>query len=111
MATIAGQGTQTCTVTTEHIVYDATTTAGIYQGYFDLINAVKGDIFEIWVEMAVRSGGTDGVVVGGTYANDMEGSTVVVTPPLSNHYGMSFHIRQAAGTSRDVPWRVDQIDG
>jgi len=111
MATIRDQNTQTCTVTTEHIVEDCDTTVGIFQGYFDLINSVKGDAFEIWVEMAVRSGGTDGIVFGGVYANDLEASSVVVTPPLSNQYGMSFHIRQTTGTSRDVPWRVDQIDG
>lgn len=110
MATIADQNDQTATISTTHTLFDAGTTVGIFQGFVDLINMVKGDVVEIIVDYQVRSGGTDGIVFQGTYANDMEGSTVVVTPPLSNQYGMRFRLLQSAGTARVFPWRVDKLD-
>lgn len=110
MATIADQNDQTATITTTHTLYDAGTTVGIYQLYVDCGAMVKGDVVEIGVDMAVRSGGTDRYVLLGSYANDLEASAIVVTPPLSNQYGMRFLLLQSAGTGRVFPWRVDKLD-
>lgn len=110
MAIIADEDTTSVT-NSATLLFDAGTTAGIYQLYADLDNLVNGDQFEFWAEMAVLSGGTDKRILGGTYANDMGASSIIVFPPLSNQYGLAFYGQRIAGSNRNIPWRVDQIDG
>jgi hypothetical protein len=107
-ASVKSSGSQACTVDTEHTLL-ATTDAGTYQLVLDLNPAVDGDAFEVRVKAPVLSGGTIRVVWAHTYYDaQATDDKVAVSVPLMCPHGATFTLKQVAGTSRTIPWSVNQ---
>ncbi len=112
--TIAAEGNQACTVTTEHTLNgSAFTTAGAYICHLDFATSVDGatpDIFEIRVYNTVRSsGGTERLkdfftIVGAQSLINFQ------TPPYREEVSIKFTIKQTQGAAgRTIPWRIDRM--
>jgi hypothetical protein len=100
-------GSQTATISTEHVVTaNPETTAGVYQFYVD-INALAdaSEIVEIRVREKARSGDTQRTVWTATFRGG-SGRTLVVTPALMLMHGWDLTIRQTTGTGRAFLWSV-----
>lgn len=105
-----GAGTQTCTLDTIHTL-NTETVFGIYQGYVNLTNLVKGDVIRVFVTTKVLTGDTEEILFEGIYANDLSASPIVCTPPWVSEFSSSLKIEQTDGTGRAVPWAVYRLDG
>lgn len=108
-ASVNTDGSQTCTVGTEHTL--ATITAGgTYDLELDFTNAVGGttpDIFEVREYIKVRAGGSE--VLKKVYT--VVGAQVEIAfntwPRLIPHH-VKYTLKQTQGTGRAVPWAVYQ---
>lgn len=106
--TTSSSNTQSCTVTTEHsLVTD--TTAGIYVCMWNLTNAVAGDVFECYVKTKVLTGDTAEEIYHAVYANNLGGIPIIASPPIVSMFSLTMLVKQAAGTSRNVPWSLIRI--
>lgn len=103
-----GSGTQTCTLDTPHDV-QSTTTAGIYVCQYNLLNSVKGDVFRLYATTKVLTGDTEAIVFEGIFANDLNDSTIIQSPPIVSMFSLSMMIEQTDGTGRNVPWALIRI--
>lgn len=110
MAATTSSGTQSCTVTTEHSLA-TTTTAGVFVGMWNLTNAVAGDVFEVYIKTKVLTGDTAEIIYYAVYGNSLGDIPIIASPPVVSMHSLSMFVKQAAGTSRNVPWALLQVDG
>ena len=101
-------GTHTCVITTPADL-ESTTTAGIYVCQYNLLNAVKGDVFRLYATTKVLTGDTEAIVFEGIFANDLNDSTIIQSPPIVSMFSLSMMIEQTDGTGRNVPWSLVRI--
>jgi hypothetical protein len=97
-------GSQTCTVTSEHVLGSSPdTTDGVFQFWFDFNAAVVDDIFRIRIREKATSGGTQRVVqeywLQGPFLHQL-----FPTDSLVLMHGWDVTLTQTAGTSRAIPW-------
>lgn len=106
--TIHASGSQACTVTTEHtLTANPETTAGAYQVMMDFNPSVALDIFEIRIkEKVLDSSGTQRVVWMDTVAQVQGEEKAWVSPVIMLINGWDVSLKQIAGTSRTIPWRI-----
>lgn len=114
---VAGSGTQTAVVNTEHTLLTSTS-SGTYQTSVNLLNMVAGDEVELRVYTKTLTGDAqnylaysayytgdagDGAASGGSASGEM----IVFSPPVGSPYQFVATLKQVAGTARSFPWRVD----
>lgn len=104
-ASVNASGSQTCTVTTEHTIVSANTTANTYQMMFDFTNAVNGDEFEIRYKSKCRSADSEVQEQVWTIAN-AQTNICHRFPPILMPTQFSVSIKQTLGTSRAIPWAL-----
>jgi hypothetical protein len=112
MPTLASSGTQSCTISTEHQLWDdsATNVPGSFVFELDFNAAVHGDEFEIRVYTKVLSGGTLRVLkVWEVGPGAPISEPNVQTPPLLAHFHGRLTLTQTAGTGRSIPWQVVKL--
>lgn len=109
MATTTASGTQTAVISTEHTLA-TTTTAGVFVAHFNLTNLANGDVVRLRVKTKVLTGDTAESIWDAVYANDQGAVPIVHTPPLVSMFSLAVTIEQTAGTGRNVPWALIQID-
>lgn len=111
--TVAGSGSQVCTVTTEHTLITVTA-EGVYVLYVDLTAAVAGDVFELRAKKSVLTSGT---VVTHLYAmfsgvQPTEDKLKQSIPAVHDGVATSslvWTIKQTFGTSRTIPWSLNKL--
>ena len=113
--TLFGSGTQTCSVGTEHFV-SSPNAAGTYVFVIDSNPFASGDVFELRASMPVLTGGTVRVAYyvryeGAQATDDKIKISVPVATDLSESNAIRFSIKQTEGSSRDIIWKVMQLDG
>ena len=101
---VAGSGTQTVVLNTEHTVF-YTTTAGVYLYALDTKNLVGGDIVTLRLRTRLISGGTDAVSYYAMYAHTQT-SALQFSIPLPVAVSVSATIQQTAGTARAYDYSV-----
>jgi len=108
--TAQGSGTQTATVTTEHTLLDVAV-AGVFTLHVDLVNMAAGDSLELRVYQIILTGGTRRVAyreirTNAQDADDLIAISVPIANELTDSGSLRFTLKQAAGTSRNFPWKV-----
>lgn len=108
--TAEATGTQTATVTTEHTLRDVSA-AGTYTLHVDAINMASGDVLELRVYQMVLTAGTRRVAYFASYVDAQNADDLIkISVPISNELtdagALRFTLKQAAGTSRNFPWKV-----
>lgn len=108
--TAQGSGTQSATVTTEHTLLDVAV-AGTFTLHVDSVNMVAGDILELRIYQMVLTAGTRRVAYFARYldaqvADDLIKISVPISNELTDAGALRFTLKQAAGTSRNFPWKV-----
>ena len=106
-------GTQTATVTTEHVLADVAVT-GVFQLIVDTVNLADGDVLELRVYQIVLTGGTGRVVLQGLFygaqpTTDLIKTSVPVVNDLTDSQSLRFTLTQAFGSSRSFPWKVVKV--
>lgn len=98
------EGTQTATIGTKHQLY-TTSLANTYALLVDTNNMAIGDVLELYIDIACKSGGTLRQAYFVTYAHtqaDPAKTSVAVIAPA----GATFSLKQTAGTGRAFDWSV-----
>jgi hypothetical protein len=100
------EGTQTATVGTEHFLgTDPKTTSTVAQVIIDLGNMAAGDVTEIRIYRAAKSGATPKVVEVWT-AVGAQGRPIFVSPPIVFTANWRVSLKQTAGTGRSYDWSI-----
>jgi len=99
---------------TEQNIGAAISTAGTFLLYVNLDNLANGDIIELRAKVKLTSGGDYITLFSRSYANnhgDPDDSEVLqVSVPITHIHGMKFTLHQVAGSNRDFPYQIIQID-
>lgn len=103
--TIDGNGTQTATIGTEHIL-DTPSTSATYEFAVDLVNLANGDVVELRIYDKI-DGTNLRQIWKGTFSNVQVNAPKL--PPTALPSGGQFTLKQTAGTGRNFPWRVARI--
>lgn len=108
--TTQASGTQTATITTEHVLADVNVT-GVFTLHVDTINMAVGDVTELRVYQIVLTGGTKRVVFEQTYydaqsADDLVKVSVPVGNDITDATALEFSLKQTLGTGQSYPWKV-----
>jgi hypothetical protein len=109
VVTVEGSGTQSATVTTEHVL-DTVTAAGVFVLIVDTANMVAGDILELRVKKPVLAAGTERVeyfaaFYGAQITDDVLKTSVPVVQD-STAGGLLFTLKQTFGVGRSFAWKV-----
>lgn len=107
MPTLTTNGTQTATLTTEHILTTQTNNK-FYTAYIDLTNMASGDTTEIRVSVIVKAAGSHILYYLGTYSG-AQTNPLVYIPSLPSDISWKLTIKQTVGTGRTYDWRVYEI--
>ena len=104
--TVDSSGSQTATITTEHVLATPTTVA-TYVFFVDTVNLVNGDLVELRAYDMV-DGSNYREVFKLTYQH-AQGRNGKVFPPVAVTTQAKFTLKQTAGTGRAFPWSVRRI--
>lgn len=104
-------GSQTCTISTEHTLNTGSDPTGAKTRAvrLDLNAAALGDTFELRVKTKVRTGDTVREQFLFTFTHS-RGQPIVETPPLLSVFGCTVTLKQTTGTGRAVPWSIVTLD-
>lgn len=108
--TAYASGTQTCTIDTEHFL-SSPNVAGTYTLHLDTNAMAAGDVLEVRVYQMILTGGTQRVVhfssfSGAQPTDDKIKVSVPIGNELTDANALRFSIKQTAGSSRSIPWKV-----
>ena len=101
---IAAIGTQTAVVGTKHQLFE-TTSSGVYMLMIDASNMANGDKIELFIEIALKSGGSLIQTHYATFAH-AQADSGKQSVPVAAPFGARFHIKQTAGTARSFDWCI-----
>jgi len=106
----AYSGSQTATISTEHVLNTTTpeTTDGIYQVWVDTANMVAGDIVELHIKEKVISSGTIREALIATLSG-AQSDAAWVSPSMILMHGWDVTLKQTAGTGRVFPWSIRKV--
>ena len=104
------EGTQTATISTEHVLNTTTpeTTDGIFQFFVDTANMVAGDVLELRLKEKCRTGDTIRQMLVTTLAG-VQSDPLWVSPTFILLHGWDFTLKQTAGTGRAFPWSIRKV--
>lgn len=104
--TLDTSGSQTATISTEHILSSPTTSA-TYVLSVDTVNMVNGDLLELRCYDMVDATNFRQMWKG-TYQH-VQVNIAKVSPPIAVTTQAKFTLKQVAGTGRAFPWSVRRI--
>lgn len=103
---LAASGTQTATISTEHVLATDTNNA-TFVAMVDLANMANGDVVELRVYTIMLSGDALQQVWKGTYANAQTGFNLnPMSPFVGSDQSFKFTLKQTAGTGRNFKWKI-----
>jgi hypothetical protein len=105
MPTSSANGTQTATVTTEHTLGSAITSAGTYVLQVNTSNMVAGDELELRVKVKTLTGGSEALAFIASYSH-AQAEPVKLSIPVISLYSLTCTLKQTAGTSRNFEWNI-----
>lgn len=107
MATQHANGSQTCTISTEHFLgTDPDTTAGVFQFFLELSTLQRGDTLEVRLYEKIRaSGDTARQFKLWTFYNEQADPNWPSDSFILLN-GWRFSIKQTTGTGRAVQWSI-----
>lgn len=106
MALVEAQsGSQTAVIGTNHTLGVEETTDAYYQLLVDVSAMANGDVLELSAELKVKTAGTARVVALATF-RDVQTEAAAISIPIPNIYGLTFKLKQVAGTSRTFDWSI-----
>lgn len=103
--TSAASGTQAATVSTEHNLGSAITTAGVYVLVVDTNAMVGGDRLELRARTKTKTGSTQRLAYVASYRN-AQSTLVKYSVPVPVDTEVQFTLKQTAGTGRSFDWNV-----
>lgn len=111
--TLAGSGTQTAVIGTEHVLFTATTVGGVYVFSIDCAALLEGatpDLVELRCYSTTLTGGTEREVYSATYVG-AQADPIKYSPPipadgLASGNCFKATVKQVQGTGRALPWKV-----
>ena len=104
MPSSSANGSQVCTVTTEHTL-TTITAAGTYCLLINLEPAAAGDVFEVRAYVKTLTGSTERVLYFDTWAdNQPTDDELKILVPIPTVYSTKYTLKQTAGTSRTIEW-------
>ena len=109
MISIAGSGTQTSVVGTEHTLGPASLPTGAYELHVDEAAMVAGDTVELALKEPVLSGGTVRRAAYLTTTGAIAPPETKVLGPITIRSGGSATLKQTAGAARAYPWELRQV--
>ena len=101
---IVSSGTQTSTIGTKHQLH-TTNDANTYVLAVDTYNMNIADVVELYVDIALESGGEHRQAYDVVFAHN-QGSPAKLSVPVVAPYGASFSLKQTSGTPRVFKWFV-----
>lgn len=107
MPTSNSDGSQTCTIDTEHTLATITT-AGNFLLTLDCDALALGDTLWVRTKLKVRSTGTTRTLYQ-TALSNVQATPVAVTPPIASLNEIVFTIEQTDGTGRTIPWEIIEL--
>lgn len=107
--TTVSENTQAATPGTEHTL-QAITTAGVFVLTVDVLNLGVDEVLELRAKVKALTGGTIRTygpwpIIGPGNSEDAE----YISVPVVGYYGVTFTLKQLNGSSRNFPWRIDQL--
>lgn len=109
MTASKANGTQACTISTEHTL-TTITDAGTYILAINLNPAQAGDVFEIRAYIKVLTGSTERVYLYDVWADAQPvDDQVKMTIPIPTVYSCKFTLTQTAGTGRSIEWEAIEL--
>jgi len=111
MPTSNSNGSQTATVTTEHIIGNggaAITDVATFVLGVDTSNMALIDELILRVYVKVRSTGTTRLVYSASYAH-VQSIPVKLSIPVPSTNEIKFTLEQTAGTGRAFPWEIWEL--
>lgn len=106
MALVEAQsGSQTAVINTLHTLGSEETADGYYQLLVDVSTLANGDILELTAELKVKTAGTARVCAMAAF-RDVQTEAAVFSVPIPNIYGLTFKLKQTAGTGRTFDWSI-----
>lgn len=109
MALVESQnGSQAATISTNHTLGSEETTDAYYQLVVDVSVMQAGDVLELSAELKVKTGGTARVCALATY-RDVQTEAATFSVPIPNIYGLTFKLKQTAGTGRTYDWSILRV--
>lgn len=100
-------GSQTCVVTTEHVLNTTTpeTTAGVYQLVLDVNAITTGDTLEIRIKEKARAATTQRLLLLDSLTG-AQSEPLWMSPSLHLRHGWDMTVKQTAGVARTIPWSI-----
>ena len=108
MAVQHSKNVQTAIVGTE-ITIATITDDGSYTITFNGVNMVGGDKVTYRVYKQTEDAGTYELYQSGSYAHNQSANNRI-SLPVPSTIGCRFTLEQTAGTARDFPWLIEQLD-
>lgn len=108
--TLYASGTQTATVTTEHVLTDVNV-PGTFIIDINTVNMAAGDVVEFRVYEVTLTGGTKRVAYFMAYygvqpTDDIQKISLPIGNDLTDATALEFTLKQTFGTSRNFDWKV-----
>jgi hypothetical protein len=109
MALVEAQsGSQAATISTLHTLGSEETTDAYYQLLVDVSVMQAGDVLELLAELKVKTAGTARVVAFASF-RDVQAEAAALSIPIPNIYGLTFKLKQVAGTGRTYDWSILRV--
>lgn len=109
MALVEAQsGSQAATVGTLHTLGTEETIDGYYQLVVDVSVLAAGDVLELSAELKVTSVGAARVCAIASF-RDVQTEAATFSVPIPNIYGLTFKLKQTAGTGRTFDWSILRV--
>lgn len=107
MATQHANGSQACTVSTEHFLgTDPDTTTGAFQFAIELSALARGDTLEMRVYEKINDTGDTARQCKKWVFNNEQDDLLFISEALMMVIGFRFSIKQTAGTGRTIQWSI-----
>lgn len=90
------------------------TTVGTFALYINTDNMQNGDVIELRAKVKISSSGSYVTLFNASYAHDQgdpdKSEVLKVSVPVTHIHGLKYTLQQVAGTNRDYPYEIVQLD-
>lgn len=106
MPTLEASGTQTATLTTEHVLNSGAFTGNkIYVLVVDAAALANGETLELRAYYTCLTAGTERLMWYSTYVH-AQSEDMIMSAPIPSDISVKFTLEQNGGTGRAFPWKV-----
>lgn len=107
MTTPLSYGQQTATISTKHQLF-TTTNAGTFVLIVDASNMALGDVMELFADAGAYPGDGHKQYLNPVFSH-VQSDPCKMSIPVTAPYGVTFSLRQNAGTGRLYKWSVAAV--